>query len=1517
MNERKAEGISRRAFLLGGAVMAGSLFLPKIPGTSNGFLLPFSPEEAWADELNGAAGHIMVVGRKQIGIAVGDMGTFNAEDQTLRPISGSTVTIRSYYNGGEVTGVTDESGRVVFDISGLAEKVSPDSAEAEDSNGKKLEYCFNGSITVTREGYRDTYIPLLRFRSVSALIAPTRVFKEGEPYLRQLSFDRWDLQYSKASFIASSDNNETHAFVADVWVPAGKTVKFRLYCAAEKEDGKTEAKEIESATFRGAGDGGFRSVRVEGKFLCPDYSNEAIPVDSKVCVSLECDGSTATIVSGMEVNEPPFVDDTDGEISITPETHVTGEEGLSIATLPESGLPAPLAGSSFSIWKPSFERVMFDFSPLGYIMFGLKIGSLNMANDGGVLDADSWKHQPKQNAKQQFERICKEQQEAISAVGKMYEPDSETGKKKLFSHECSREITLKGGFQMYAQMKYDWGSDEWSGDLNAVIGAGIDASWTIQMVVVVVPVYITFELGAQVSAGLKFAMRSHGSGLAKIVNNAIYNTDESGASVALTISVGLTLGVGVAGVLCAYIRGAGYITCTVMYQASSESGDPRFRLGVGLEATLGVQILLFSWNGTIWSQDWPGLYDSKASGRNAVAALSSGGGMPLDSNGIPQFTSEALAKEMRIVTDKELGKSAEFKADSQVMTLSADGEENTFVEPIDLGDGNLMWDVPAMGGADEDGVSPLAAEDEHFVYLGNSNTGVQLPHSSKPLQGSVGISGVSDDAFGGIKPEVDKCIFRNVFSDPRTKIIDSTMFRIATVTYGNETRTRVVYTDLGDNSWNNPHVVEFDPVFSAGAEPVRRADMYDYDFAITSLNGLFGYYLYLMVISGTRPQGDSTSFAEANSKTVVSVVRLYNSGFKDDYWRCDRAVAWSPKVSESRIASFSCPCIVSYADQIHFDRETNSCVIGACLVRSAPKGSPDKLLSDGAARYLLSFHIDHRGKDEFKVVTNHSGISKLAYGGAAKLVMGPVAFESEPQYGNYDRADRHVHLGIVNSHGAFIEQIKVAFDNSSGNSKTAISLSCVAGMKDNLDVQRLYPTGTDREFYAVRTDGSLFAESVKAGVETGYRRDGRLYLLKANGDGSVGYTPITPVGACIPSELSVSKDGRYLFYVVNKEGKSSRGFTDAGEVGPKKDDDADSSYRVMALARVGNLFTQPFTLAVLDHPLDYIASMVSLGSTATLIGSEITDPKNSIADIHDIRIPLVAVATPLSVATEGPFAFAGEDTVFDVEVRNDGNTILTGATFSLYEVATKEDGSEVVGSDPASSVVVDFQPDLVLSNEGEGETSAPVYDTQALSGEFAASPLASAADNGLLVPGQVQTYKATFRIPASWASDADASGSSTGKRKVRVRLSNPKYLEFKAEAAALLSDDAGGGAANGDNGIVPDNSNADFEDFTEEEWEEFIEFLLLLLVLYCTDPEDWPETEINVLDSGLALQNIDDLHDGESSNGSSSGSGNGKGSGGDGGPNGNDGAGGGDGASAHRTVDTGDYNLLSRLLFGR
>ncbi len=223
IEKRKALEISRRNFLIGGSVMAAGLLLPKIPGTLGSFLVPFQPDTACAAE--SPTFSIMVVGRKQMGIAVGDMSTFDPQTKTIKAISGAKVTLHSFYNDREVSGTTDETGKMVLNIDGLCSDHPAEVEEPVDSEGKQLDYRFFGSLTVTREGYRDVVIPYARFKSLSAFIAPSRVLKEGEPYLRQLSFDRWDIQYTKADFISSSLNNESHDFAAEVWVPANKKVK--------------------------------------------------------------------------------------------------------------------------------------------------------------------------------------------------------------------------------------------------------------------------------------------------------------------------------------------------------------------------------------------------------------------------------------------------------------------------------------------------------------------------------------------------------------------------------------------------------------------------------------------------------------------------------------------------------------------------------------------------------------------------------------------------------------------------------------------------------------------------------------------------------------------------------------------------------------------------------------------------------------------------------------------------------------------------------------------------------------------------------------------------------------------------------------------------------------------------------------------------------------------------------------------------------------------------------------------
>ncbi len=1178
---------------------------------------------------------------------------------------------------------------------------------------------------------------------------------------------------------------------------------------------------------------------------------------------------------------------------------------------------------------------MFNFSPTGYLMPGVKMGSLNLAYEkDDTTNKYSWKKQPRQTAKEQFKKVCEEQQEKIDNVKGMYKPDPTTGKSKKFSASCTPDISLTGGFQMYAQMSYDWEDESWSGDLNALVGGAINASWTIQMVIIVAPAYFTFELGAQLSAGLKFALTSNaGANPADIIKNITFHPGNSSNSIALTISVGVSFGIGVGGAISVYIRGGGYITFAVLFpiDATSTGGKPRFRLGAGIDVSIGFQLLLFSWSGSLWSGEWPELYDSQAKDDAAVQALSSGGDLPLDENGIPQITMDTLAGQMRIVTEGQLGRTVEFRSNGRSIATYAN-EERPLVEPVDLGDGNQQWDVPLAYGVDEDGVATLADNgQDNLIYIGDSYVNVELPDDVNPKEGEVGIAGIGGDCFGGIRPEADNLIFKNVFSDPRIKLVGNLMFRIATVSVYGDIRTRVAMSNLENRRWTNPLAFEFQPHYDQSVS-VDRYDMFDYDFSVCRIDEGRYSYIYLMIVSGTRPHNDSTSFADANAETFINVVRLHldkkESGSYDD-WVYDGALAFKPQVGGG-YSSFSSPAMrVSK----RYGNNQTCCIVGTSLVRQA--STRDGLLNDGATCKLFALYIQHMGisRDDrvlgFRMVTN---TFTLPCTGTSTLALGPIAWTKQP-------SDCHMHIGISSANGVIIERLNITGANTnSGNnpnlSGARLSLSRASRDADHRDVQRLYTTNNDREFYVVRTDPSLFAAAASAGENTDYRRDGRLYLLKFNEDFSYQYVPITPSGTCVPSELTVSKDGRYLFYLVNKEGASSRGFTGEGELGPEKTPEqakADNSYRIMAMALVDGLFTAPFTLAALNHPVDSIASMTSNGATATIIASQIANFGNSSANIYDIRVPLATVGTIVSVSPQGGFAFAGEKTVFDTAIRNDGNTILTGGTFKLYKVETDDKGNEHINPQHADSTIhVNFQSNLVALSEGEDSSPISTYDMDALPDEYAASPLAAAASEGVLLPGQTVTYRVPFNIPESWASDTPSDGSSSSTVKVRVRFVKPEYLGYTGDATTLAAVNVGDtieppvAVLSDAEDEEPWSEDPDFEDLTDEEWQEFIYFLMLLAALNEMDDEDLLDFEIDVLDGGLEPENFDDLFDAEAvsddepsddpgSGGGDGGSGSGGGNGG--GDGGSDAGGKGDG-SAHRLVDTGDHNIIGKLLFG-
>lgn len=84
----------------------------------------------------------MVVGRKQIGIAVGDIGTYDPHNKTIRAITNAKVTLHSFYNNREVTGTTNEAGKVVLNIDNLCSSRPAEVDERTDSEGKQLDYRF-------------------------------------------------------------------------------------------------------------------------------------------------------------------------------------------------------------------------------------------------------------------------------------------------------------------------------------------------------------------------------------------------------------------------------------------------------------------------------------------------------------------------------------------------------------------------------------------------------------------------------------------------------------------------------------------------------------------------------------------------------------------------------------------------------------------------------------------------------------------------------------------------------------------------------------------------------------------------------------------------------------------------------------------------------------------------------------------------------------------------------------------------------------------------------------------------------------------------------------------------------------------------------------------------------------------------------------------------------------------------------------------------------------------------------
>lgn len=376
---------------------------------------------------------------------------------------------------------------------------------------------------------------------------------------------------------------------------------------------------------------------------------------------------------------------------------------------------------------------------------------------------------------------------------------------------------------------------------------------------------------------------THGSGAAFFKNISL---DYSNTSGSFTIQIGLavTFGAGVAGVASSAVRGAASLTLFIGYEKADGHQLPRLRVGADVDVDVILQFVMFKWTTKAWSGSWPTLIDSwnmsvnngdqyvlqrseLALGGDTPYTLDARFGTPgnIEAGGVPQFIASAT-----IVTNAELLARAEVAATArnvaptvrdwdQAVTrieLEADAESDDT--------GRIEHFVHALVENDEN-----AAPMYDYAYIGQATNAVADPNANS--------AGVSEDERGGIKPSSDNVLFAGVLSEAHMKLAMiagvECLFRIASVRYGDNGRSRLVVHTKANGTWSAPTPVDFPLGFGEG--DVGRDGIFDYDFDVVEYtDGRENQDAYVLLVSGERPAGDNTLFDTASTSGILSVVRL-------------------------------------------------------------------------------------------------------------------------------------------------------------------------------------------------------------------------------------------------------------------------------------------------------------------------------------------------------------------------------------------------------------------------------------------------------------------------------------------------------------------------------------------------------------------------------------------------------------------------------------------------------------------
>ena len=101
---------------------------------------------------------------------------------------------------------------------------------------------------------------------------------------------------------------------------------------------------------------------------------------------------------------------------------------------------------------------------------------------------------------------------------------------------------------------------------------------------------------------------------------------------------------------------------------------------------------------------------------------------------------------------------------------------------------------------------------------------------------------------------------------------------------------------------------------------------------------------------------------------------------------------------------------------------------------------------------------------------------------------------------------------------------------------------------------------------------------------------------------------------CGPASFSVSNNGRCVLYVENTDGKVGQTYDEEGNPVAVMG----KHFRIFASTLAGDLFTEPFVMCELDHPVDQITTFLTSGSMLSALATHIVSAEKSEAELHGI-----------------------------------------------------------------------------------------------------------------------------------------------------------------------------------------------------------------------------------------------------------------------------------------------------------